>query len=353
MKKAIRKLIAFAALIAVMLAGVTACEEEVEQTTDDENEAVNTQETVADDEVLVVDGKRMEWTLPIRRNGLSKGVIADEKSLYSEIDELLGYDDDCRMLKTVTYRHKNKDNSITTYKIPVMRVDRRSEPGKFFYVMLENLNVKLDTACWAYGDNESYTNKYGRLYTWKAANALASKIKMSLPTYKASNPTETLISTPLPVSARLLSEKDVRDIIECDAVGTVEGEGYTIDNNYEAPGHGDFDIPLYYYDAFIGGLEGPHDENPDYERGEHSLGGYRNVIQQEKWLWGVWINGWYTRLDERGFFWLLDTSYPETTGHCPLRIIKNEKYNYSAYINVRHSDKFGYSVRYVFEPRYK
>ena len=53
MKKRILKLIAFAALIAVMFAGITACEDEVVHTSSDETEAVDEHVAVADDGVVL------------------------------------------------------------------------------------------------------------------------------------------------------------------------------------------------------------------------------------------------------------------------------------------------------------
>ena len=73
----------------------------------DEPQAVNEQVTVADDGVLVVDGKRMEWTLPARRKELSKGVIMDEKAWYEDLELLeelkqVYNDTDYAFLKTIS-----------------------------------------------------------------------------------------------------------------------------------------------------------------------------------------------------------------------------------------------------------
>lgn len=134
---------------------------------------------------IEIDGKKQEWTFPARQGTLSKGILVNEAEYYSVMEkELRGeYGNDYKLIDTIKFVYQN-----TNYSIKVLRVDRKSEPGKYFYVMIDNLDVKLDTACWAYADIPSNANKYGRLYTWHAANALASQITMWLPKYKESNP---------------------------------------------------------------------------------------------------------------------------------------------------------------------
>ena len=362
MKKRILKLIAFAALIAVMLAGMTACEEEVTQPSNNENDVASRQETVADDGVLVVDGKRMEWTLPARRNGLSKGVIMDEKAWYEDIDLLeelkQAYNDtNYAFLKTISYTHRDRFNHTKTYTFKLLRIDRWTEPGKYFYVMLDNLRVKLDSACWAYGDDESYVSTYGRLYTWSAANALAKQITMQLPVYYADNPTNRKYSTPRTVKARILSKQDLQDI-----VGRDNPADYTVFDEVDSPGHPFIGEPMFYYDAFIGGLEGPQEnESGDYTRGLHTLAGMRNTEISDERYWNEWINGWYNLRDREGRFWLIDEPPFQSDKICHFPVIINCQhslytpvvYDYKVFINAPSWDKYGYSVRYVFEPQYK
>ncbi len=329
---------AVATMAVAMLCG-TACQEEEEVKVS--NETI-TNVVVNKDSVLTIDGKRMEWNFPLpeRKKSISKGVLMDETEYYQTLQEILS---DRKLIDIVTYSYKKIE-----YKFKVLRVDRKTEPGKYFYVMIDNLDVKLDTACWAYGDDERNVKKYGRLYTWYAANALAPKIKMGLPRYKNNSPMLTTKGDTIlfPTKGRLLSSKDVLDIIECNAIGNLPKNGHTIDDIDDSS-----DYPMYYYDIFIGGLDGPKNAIPDYSRGEKTLGGFRNTFRQNQMYWDYWINGWYTALNKEAYIWLKDEAAFGTC-HCPLEIDYNDDYNYVAMINAGHADAYGFSVRYVFEPIY-
>ena len=295
-----------------------------------------------------IDGKKMEWTFPARHISLSKGIVVDEANYYPLVEWTLG--SDYKLIDTVDFDYHN-----VNYSMKVLRVDRMSEPGKYFYVMIDNLKVQMDTACWAYADDESYVSTYGRLYTWPAANALASQITMTLPVYSAANPSQQISGVPdQPVQAKILSWQDVCDIIECDTIGHMPCYGYTVDQTLEptVPGHGMLNIPLFYYDVFVGGLEGSG--YTDYSRGLHTLGGFRNTIQQDPMYWEYWVNGWYTRINSYACIWLSNRSGSENNPyHYPLDIQYDNNYNYTACINAGHWDKYGFSVRYVFEPVYQ
>jgi len=43
--------------------------------------------------------------------------------------------------------------------------------------MIENLRFKTDTGCWAYDNNNENLNKYGYLYNWEGAKAVAENFK--------------------------------------------------------------------------------------------------------------------------------------------------------------------------------
>ncbi|MBR4324520.1 MAG: hypothetical protein IKP73_03215 [Bacteroidales bacterium] len=300
---------------------------------------------------IEIDGKKQEWTFPARQKSLSKGILVDEATLYPLVENNVlkpQYGSDYKLIDTVNFVHNN-----TNYSIKVLRVDRKSEPGKYFYVMIDNLNVQLDTACWAYADSNSNASTYGRLYTWHAANALAPQITMDLPVYSATNPTEKLMNGDTnPVEAKILSRQDVCDIIECDAIGNMSYNGYTIDDNIYAPPHGTPPLfPLFYYDVFVGGLE--YSGYKDYSRGLHTLAGFRNTIQQDPMYWNTWVYGWYTGKNTTAFIWLRNRSGSSNDPfHYPLEIDYDEDYNYTAFINAAHWDQYGFSVRYVFEPTY-
>lgn len=308
---------------------------------------------------LVIDGKKMEWNFTLRPKKLTKGMLMDEAGYYEEIIDSLQaeYGNNYELIKTLKFTYQNQQ-----YETKLLRIDRKSEPGKYFYVMIDNLNVKLDTACWAYGDKESNATKYGRLYTWNAANALAKEIGMKLPVYYKNNPTKEKFKSKKPIKAKLLSRQDICDIIECDAISYYPEHGYTLDDQYECPRHGREQYQLYYYDVFVGGLEG-NDDEIEYFRGERTLGGFRNTEQEPEWTWFEWVNGWYIKLNEWGRIWTRSTFSEEENetedSHSPLNIWvlgsheDNDRYNYSATISCSHWNQYGFSVRYMFEPRYE
>ena len=330
---------AVATMAVAMLCG-TACQEEEEIKVS--NETI-TNVVVNKDSILTIDGKRMEWkfSLPERKKSISKGVLIDETSYYNQY--IQDQYPDRKLTDIVKFSYKSKE-----YEFKVLRVDRKSDPGKYFYVMIDNLDVKLDTACWVYGDDERNAKKYGRLYTWYAANALAKKITMGLPKYKNNHPIlrndkDTIL---FPTKGRLISTKDILDIIECNTIGNLPKNGFSVDDIDMTD-----DYAMLYYDVFIGGLDGPLNGTPDYSRGEKTLGGYRNTFRQDPMYWNYWINGWYTGLNQVAYIWLKDEAAYGTC-HYPLEIDYDDDYNYVAMINAGHEDKYGFSVRYVFEPIY-
>ena len=333
--KKIYKFSALATFAVAMLCG-TACQEEEEVKVS--NETI-TNAVVNKDSVLTVDGKRMEWkfSLPERKKSISKGILYG-KEHYMELEQICKeyYGKNYELFKNITYTHTKKNGTKQKYGIQLMRVDRKSAPGKYFYVMIYNLNVELDTACWAYGEanNIAYTynaTKYGRLYTWDAANALAKKISIVLNNRR--------------VHARLISQQDILDIMECDNIGYRD---YSIDDNMDAPEHEGINMAFNYYDVFLGGLDGPTDaEEPDYSRGARNLGGYRNSVENE-----LYFNNWYYNLNKVGMFWLKDTHFPEYSSfHYPFEVQYDNNNNYTAFFNTGYLNQYGMSVRYVFEPK--
>ncbi|MBQ3655339.1 MAG: hypothetical protein II956_00645 [Bacteroidales bacterium] len=333
--KKIYKFSAVATMAVAMLCG-TACQEEEEVKVS--NETI-TNVVVNKDSVLTVDGKRMEWkfSLPERKKSISKGILYG-RDYYNELADTCKkfYGKNYELFKTITYTHKRKNGTQQKHNIQLMRVDRKTEPGKYFYVMVYNLDVELDTACWAYGETKNilYTynaTKYGRLYTWDAANALAKKISIVLNNRR--------------VHARLMSKQDIEDIMECGNAGYY---GYTIDDNIDAPEHEDIGLQFNYYDVFIGGLDGPtYDEEPDYSRGARNLGGFRNTVANE-----YYFNNWYENLNQVGMYWLKDAYFPEYSDcHGIFVVDYNNDNNYAVSCQVDHLNQYGFSVRYVFEPK--
>ncbi|MBR6278566.1 MAG: hypothetical protein IKR41_07420 [Bacteroidales bacterium] len=306
----------------------------------------------------IIDSIKQEWHFSLRTKKLSKGMMINETEYYSSIISDLQeiYGKDYKLIDTLKFAYKG-----INYEIKLLRVDRKSEPGKYFYVMIDNLDVKLDTACWVYSDNEKYAKKYGRLYSWYSANAFAKEITMRLPVYDKSNPTQKKLKgriPPMPVKARLISRKDICDIIECDAIGHLPENGYSLESlseHYMDNLHAGY--PLFYYDVFVGGLDGPNDDNNniEYFRGEHSLGGGRGGFQQPEWTWPYYDgNGWYHSLNKEGYFLTNDSENFDPSEACEvIRIIKDDENNYSVFINGLCHHQGAISVRYVFEPQYK
>lgn len=360
MKRQLLKNLSVAAAVTLALAS---CEKEIPEVVSnhqDNNPSIITEGI--NKTPLVIDGKKMEWNFTLHKKNksksLSKGMIMNESIYYEEIiDSLKAEYGEYELIKTLKFTYHNQQ-----YETKLLRIDRKSEPGKYFYVMIDNLNVKLDTACWVYGDNESNATKYGRLYTWNAANALAKEIGTKLPVYYKNNPTKKKMNSKKPVKAKLLSRQDICDIIECDAIEYAPEDGYTIDDQYDCPTHGRNNYQLYYYDVFVGGLEG-NDDEIEFFRGERTLGGFRNTKQEPEWTWFEWVNGWYNKLNEWGRIWTRSTFSEEENEsanyHSPLEIWvldnheDNNYYNYTAMFSSSHWNKYGFSVRYMFEPHYE
>ena len=170
------------------------------------------------------------------------------------------------------YAYYTKDASK---KFLMMKVDRITEPGKYFYVMLSNMDVKIDSACWAYDYNEANVAKYGRLYHCQAGKALCKEIAMNLPVYNADGtPYRNRNGDPVNsnVRGRMLSLQDVADIMERMEVGCMGKDVYSLMDSCIMCND------ALYLDAFIAGIE-----SGDYDMScvEHTLAGeyirYQNI----------------------------------------------------------------------------
>lgn len=269
-------------------------------------------------EVAELDGQKLEWITPVtnkKQNSLSKGIIATETILDTKTARLLS-------------------DPLTTYT--VIRVDRFSQPGKYFYVMIDNLDIPIDTACWAYDDNELNAIDHGRLYTYNSAVALSSRVVVDLPV--VINGVERGV---FPTPGRLPNMTDICDIIQCSSIGSTPESGY--DLNQELDNNVYNYYFNFYYDAFVAGLEYC---NGDKTCGYKSLGGYRDTEY-------AGFPASYNRINEEGYFWTSETP-GSPIDHYPLQIqhkyMGEETYYYSAFINVASWNQYGFSVRYVFEP---
>jgi len=309
-----KKLLFLSICIISVCLSFSSCEDEKIEIVDNDNFCNNS--SLSQFEVVEINGKKLEWSFRCvdKGNILSKGIIFDETWLQTKEAYLL---------------------SDPSYKYTVIKVNRTSEPGKYFYVMIDNLDVPIDTACWAYNNQESNVALHGRLYTYNTAQLYSKRIVVKLPIVK--NGVEI---GEFPTPGRLPNMTDICDIIQSPSIGNLPDRGYDLydelSNNLY---NGDFN---FYYDAFIAGLQ---DRNYDKTSGYKSLGGYRDTPYHnapEK----------FGGINEAGYFWTSEST-PDNS-HYPLEIEYKhngkETYFYSAFVNSACWNKYGFSVRYVFEP---
>lgn len=258
-----------------------------------------------------VKGENLEWAFNAPAPSLSKGFYLGEDAW--EYDTAYCKDDASHTFKT-------------------LKVYRRNDPDKYFYVMLTNLDIKADKHCWAYNDDERNVGKYGYLYTWMKAKELAGKVYMRLP-YRTRNGRFVERTT----YGRLMTFEDVKDILESDTLPEHDYEGNQLRVD-KLPTYG---VDLC-YDAFVFGLEYTSDYNGS---AQHTLGGNRNTE------WNTQIDR-YGGLNAWGAFWLDEKEY-NPDYHYFLSVLRGggkDKFDYSAYVNHMIRDYNGLSVRYVFEP---
>ena len=230
-----------------------------------------------------------------------------------------------------------KDNVI--YKYRTLKVYRKSAPGKYFYVMLTNLSIPKDDGCWAYGNKASNVDKYGYLYTWETANALAKRITMQLPVF---NKNGDILIRSAATPGRIIDCQDLYDLIEEDRQSNVLSEtksGYTISEEWEK-------FENFYYDEFVVGSD---NADADYSAANHSLAGGR-------YYGGVNGEWFFSGLNEEGHYWTNDY-YMNPDAHHVFVIMRKDsywktEYDLKAYIRSAIVENYcGLSVRLVFEPR--
>ncbi len=315
MKNRIMKLIAFAAVIAVVLAGMTACEEEEPVVV--EAESVSEQVEVANDGVLVVDGKRMEWTFSQKyAAGVSKGLVADESD-YLEVDTVYCYSDP-----------KKKYLAVKVYRV--------SNPGRYFYMMIDNVaeKVEFNHQCTVYDFKESNAAKYGYLYQWPLAYQLRNDFYMKLPDYRANGrPTRVYEHV-----GRLPNRIDINDLME---------EDHDVYQQQLKSVHDFSGWDEMYFDAFLCGLKKGTDKDCDKTFAGYRYGTYNETLSC----------GWFNALGEEGVFHMQDGS---DNGHRFFTVKRHYKnpldkkyYDYVAFIGLQTLDRECYSIRYVFEPKYQ
>lgn len=217
------------------------------------------------------------------------------------------------------------ENSSKTYI--AMKVERSTDPGDYFYIMCENLDIPGTNSdkYIAYDYSDENAEKYGLLYDWDEANNLSGTVYMDLPmVYNG-------VEYPQYTSrcyARLPNRTDIEYLLG-GSIGSLPSTG-------TSPSA---DPARKYYDAFVGGLGA---ENEAYDI---TLVGYANNMDATpQRFFGMQK---YTKL------WTADEFSPGDAVY-PLSIdrVSNSGtiYNYVAFINVAHAKRYGMVVRYVFEP---
>ncbi|MBQ3656619.1 MAG: hypothetical protein II956_07235 [Bacteroidales bacterium] len=307
------------AILSFALLSGTSCQDEEVKVSNENFTKGNVSEVFNKDSVLTIDGKRMEWKLypPTSNKRISKGLVFDET----------GRDDpDAKLEIDTVYCHSDPKK-----KYLALKVDRISQPGKFFYIMIDNLDIKYHRGCWAYNNNENNVKKYGYLYNWATADILKNDVYMKLRDYR-SNGKPTKIT---PHHGKLPSVEDIKDLLEVD----YEVSWQNPRSVYDLCGW-----DMFYYDAFLCGLEqGTHADCDKTFAGER----YEQYNPQISM-------GWYTDLNNRGFYRM------ENKNNCFVlqrRIDYHiqQDYPYEAYIHpsCNYTKEEGGSVRYVFEPKYQ
>lgn len=279
-------------------------------------------------DVLVYNGKPMRWEMS-KSISLSKGKNINSCDWFDFANSIYGLDIDtssCRYANDPSVRYKT------------LKVYRRNST-KYFYVMIENLDIPWSSGCYSYKNNDIYVSNYGRLYTWGAANTIASNFKMDLEICNSTG--SRVLLSPYTVSGHLPTMEDILDIMEADSICHLPQYGKSMEYYYD-------NIESYklYYDAFVFGIE-TASGNP--AGGYHTLAGGRNGT------YGVPELDLYSNINKEGYYWTSATNGYATTAHYHFRVLRQDNYNtydYVAFINFMLENNCGCSVRYVFEPKY-
>ncbi len=218
--------------------------------------------------------------------------------------------------------------SANTYQ--VMKVWRRSDPTKYFWIMIENFRYRANDSSFVYDNNEANASVYGRMYHWAIAKECENKVMMRLPRRNADG-TYTLGS--YPTFGHLPTIQDINDLMEVDQIGHLSSNGTTI---FDFPENG-------YYDVFLSGRTFDGSASPESAR--HSLGGWLDNTD-----YFYFTNRSYCDINEKAYYWLADTPSSTGSSHYPLRIYRNDG-EYVAFVNASHANNYGFYVRYVFEPK--
>lgn len=264
------------------------------------------------------------------------------------------------------------ENPNKTYE--TMKVIRQSDPSKYFYIMLTNLDIPypfevylkdttqvITSECGPYANDYSYLKDYGLLYTKSGADHIKDYIYMKLPLVRNGKEVPNKKRT---IRGRLMNHIDIADLFETDVYNSefVDSVGQEqIDAVYDSLEYG-------YYNAFVFGLDEKFRDSDAY----HSLGGFRDIYNvnypdEIKYIREQWpkfpdyaLKQIYTKdcanITHTGEYWMA-TDFQGFRRR--LSIYRNEwmfddhrwtaSYQYVSIPNLPNRD-YGYSVRLVFDP---
>lgn len=237
----------------------------------------------------------------------------------------------------------------TSIKYQTMKVYRRSDTLKYFYVMLTNLNIPDLAVSYSYANDKSNDDLYGRLYTRDGADKYASKVKMTLPVHRPGKPVRDGY-----VYGRLMTKEDLCDILEIDSFD--DKATYDLSPSYLERA---WDM---YYDAFVFGIDDDASEAASF----HTLAGWKNSTS----IYDPRLNltpeifhemeiafeaGYYSQKNHKGMYWM---NYVNSNDASDVLVIYRHNYwddddlwRVAVGPFANHSyDWYGFSVRYVFDP---
>lgn len=239
-----------------------------------------------------------------------------------------------------------------SFSYRTMKVYRKSDPNKYFYVMLTNLNIPDSAVSWSYAKDKTNDQLYGRLYSRLGAEMYCHKVKMYTDVHRPNRPIRKGN-----VFGSLMTEVDLCDILEI--------ESYNPDEVYDLVNYPSWGWDMY-YDAFVFGLDDDASEEASY----HTLAGWKNptsiydprlnatpeMIRQMEIAYEA---GYYSQKNHRGMYWMKHKD-PVTDGSQVLSILRHNYWSDDDYWRVSVSTygtnpygSYGFSVRYVFDPFYE
>lgn len=254
-----------------------------------------------------------------------------------------------------------------------MKVYRQSDPTKYFYIMLTNLDIPypfdfylkdstnvVTTGCSPYADEYSNVKEYGLLYNQYAAEHIRNYIFMKLPIIRNGVPLvkngKTITKS---VKGRFMNRTDLADLLECrfEELHKYGGHGVTeyIDSDEL------YETKFAYYNAFVFGLDITNTETS----ANHSLGGYKDIynvdypadrdsirasgLDYPDYILKQIYTKDYRDMTHSGYYWMAPEEWQPRT----LQVYRNSGWSENAdwiAIWISGYGKYRYSVRLVFDP---